>query len=113
MTESHLKIQTQATLIQSTVRMAKIKLVLQVIDKGHRIQIEPLTDNNISPRDLIPCQNRCKQKQFEKTKSLAASSALLNDIDVQSDDDDIFDKRIPTTKELNYIQSELKKSTEY
>ena len=75
-------------------------------------KITPLTDKNISRKDLIPFQNRYKQKQFKKTKSLAASSTLLNITDIHTDDDDIIDEKFHTQEEMNYIQLELKKSTD-
>ena len=62
---------------------------------------------------LFPFQNQNKQIHFKKTQSLAASSALLIDADIHRDDDDIFDKKIPTRDELSYFQSELEKSSDY
>ena len=75
------------------------------------MKMEPPTDNIISLKGFIRFQNRYQQKQFQKTKSFAASSALLNDTDIYSDDDNIIEKRIQTRKKLNYTESEIEKST--
>ena len=91
--------------------MAKMNFFL-MFDKGHNIKTEPLSDSNISPKDLSPFQNRYKQKQFKKTNSIAASSALINDTDNHSDDDDIID-RSRTREELNSNHSELNKFLNY
>ena len=62
------------------------------------MKIEPVTDNKISLEGLITFRNQYKRKQFQKTKSLAFSSALLNDTDIHRDNDETFDKRCPTRK---------------
>ena len=77
-----------------------------MIVNGYKTNITPLTDNNISLKKLSSFHNRYQQKQFTKTKALAASSALENDTDIHSDDKDIIDKRKPTRDEMNYIQLE-------
>ena len=62
---------------------------------------------------MFPYQKPYKQKQIKITKSLANFSALLNETDIHGDDDDIFGQRDSTREDLDYIQSELGKSTDY
>ena len=91
----------------------KAKSIPQLFDKGPKTNIIPLTDNNFKLEHIIPFQNQYVQKQFRKTESNASFSALLYDIDFHSEDDDKRDNRIPTRKELNYIQSKVEISTDY
>ena len=104
---------TQTTFIQSILGKGVDEFIFQMFDDGYRINITSLTDNNISIKDLNPFQNQYKQKQVRITESLAASAALLNDTDIHSDDDDIIDEGIPARGEMNYIEPQLKKSTDY
>ena len=84
-----------------------------MFDIGHWTKIEPFTNNEISLKTLIHFQNWYKRRQLKKTKSLAASSALLKEGEFYCDYDDRLDKRIPTREELNYIKLELEKFTDY
>ena len=80
-----------------------------MFDNGHKIKVTPL-----SPKDLIPFERKYKQEQSKRHKTLANSSALLNKVDVHSDDDDDdnFGIRSPTQTEQQCVQSELLKSAD-
>ena len=72
-----------------------------MFDDGHKINITPLTADNFSPKDLIPFERKYKQIQSESQKTIENSSALLNNADIHSDDDDdIVEKGILTQVEL-------------
>ena len=46
------------TLTLSTVRMAKINSYYKCFDKGHKINVTPLTEEKLFLKDLIPFQRK-------------------------------------------------------
>ena len=82
-----------------------------MFDDGQQVNISPFNEDKFHFQNLIPFEFKYKTKQHKKHKTLASTSALLNREDIHSDDETIYDKRIPTQQELQYIET-IKNSTD-
>ena len=89
---------------QFTVKKKHEKLILQVLDNGQKINIRPLTADKVFLKFYLLLNNIINKKQSKKQKTIAKSSALLNDTDSLNDEDDIVNKNFLEKK--NYSMSD-------